>query len=920
MAESPPMSSTPRVDEAGEEPTFALLVRRFRRAAGLTQEELAAQSTLSVRAIRDMERGVQRRPQRETLRLLADGLALPLADRALLEAAARRRHGTDAPPPTPLVTAAAALPTPPRWRLPASLTPLIGRERECDMAVARLRDGQARLLTLTGPGGVGKTRLAIEIARALRDAFSGGVCYVSLGTVRDPDLIAPTIAHALGVRERAGQTVIEEIIVEIGDSQLLLVLDNFEHLLGEAMLVTDLLVACPHLAALVTSRAALHVRGEHELPLAPLLLPDRTEPQTPETLASNPAVALFCQRALAVNPAFVLAAENAMAVADICTRLDGLPLALELAAAHARFLSPTALLARLTRLLPMLTSGPRDLPARQRTMRDTIAWSYEMLDDREQQLFRHLAVFIGGWTADAARAVIPGADEHNDDVWARLTMLAEKSLTRPRTNADGNARFRMLEVVREFAQEQLTAEEAETARDRHAAYFLAFAETAEPYLTGAEQTAWLERLGQDHDNLRAALRWVRARGNCETGLRIAGALWQFWQARSLFREGRRWLEDLLAQDASAGYRTPTSVRARALLGAGMLATRQDDNTSGEAYAAESLALYRQIGDRRGMALALQNLGRAAYGQQRYDLAMQRNEESLALRRELGDTIGVARNLGNMGRIARFQGDFACASFLLDESARQSRALGDTSGLAISLGNAGHMARDRGDWAQALPLIEESLALYQALDDKRGIAIALNQLALIAIDRRDDERGRTLCMQSLALRREMDDRWGIANSLMTLGDLAIRAGDQERATMFYREALALNDAITYRPGVAECLERLGQIASADGHATDAARWFGAAERIRSEIGAPRIPVEEETFTRATASVRMMLGDDGYAEAIAEGEALAPKQVHAEASDAALARHQSQPALPPPNHVETMHRPIIIEETLQTRSKR
>lgn len=398
--------------------SFAAVLRRFRRAAGLTQEQLAERAALSARAISTLERGTRRRPQWETMRLLADALGLAAVDRALFESAARPHAAP--PPPQSL--------TPPPHNVPAPVTSLIGRARQLAYATTLLRREDARLLTITGPGGIGKTRLALAIASALSADFAAGASFVSLATVRDTDLVVPVIARTLGLRERTEQSPWDCLSAHLRDKHLLLVLDNYEHLLSEAIVVANLLAHCPLLKVLVTSRVALRVRGEHRLPLGPLPLPDRQQTDSVARIASSPAVQLFCQRAEAASPPFTLTAENTAAVAAICVRLDGLPLAIELAAARMEFLAPAALLARLTQRLPELMDGLRDVPARQRTMRNAIAWSYHLLDADEQRLFRQVAVFVGGWTPAAAEAVCDASAGHGENMRDRLITLAGTSL------------------------------------------------------------------------------------------------------------------------------------------------------------------------------------------------------------------------------------------------------------------------------------------------------------------------------------------------------------------------------------------------------------------------------------------------------------------------------------------------------------
>ena len=562
-------------------------LKRYRERAHLTQEELAERAGLSVEAISSLERGTRRRPQIATLRQIADALGLADADRAAILDA---RLGD---PPAEVATPRAAIPS-----LLIPPTPLIGREREEAAIVYLLRQPTIRLLTLTGPGGAGKTRLALQVATTLREAFPDGVALVALGPLRDPRLVAATIAAALDLPNIGNLAAEERIAAFLGPKSLLLVLDNLEHLLEAAGLLARLVATCPSLRLLVTSRAPLRVQGEQEFAVRPLDVPARGT-REPERVAEAAAVKLFVQRARAVRPEFVLDPTSALAVAEICRRLDGLPLAIELVAARTRVFSPRALLARLDippASLDVATGGARDLPARQRTLRETIAWSEGLLTLENRNLFHRLAVFAGGFSVSAVNAVAGvGGATPEAAVEEGLAALVEQSLLFVEPDPGGEPHYGMLETIRAFAWERLEASgEAKSARARHAAYYLALAVEAEPHLVRREQVEWLDRLEVEHENLRVALRWSVEGGDLQAGLRAAAGLRTFWWLRGHAVEERRWQEALLA---TPGAEAPTAARAKALVWAGMTVYILEDWRRGKALMEEGLALARRVGSR-----------------------------------------------------------------------------------------------------------------------------------------------------------------------------------------------------------------------------------------------------------------------------------------------------------------------------------
>jgi predicted ATPase/transcriptional regulator with XRE-family HTH domain len=610
------------------EPAFGDLLRRHRQEAGLTQEALAERAHLSVRGISDLERGVKQRPHRDTLRLLGDALCLSAPERVAFSDAARRfsvRPGRSSGPTSADATTA----FPPLSTLPIILTSLIGRDVERAHGQAVLRRPDARLLTITGPPGVGKTRLALQLASDLFADFRDGVRFVTLASLHDADLLAATLAEALGLRQEPGQPLLPRLRDRVQRQQLLLVLDNFEQVSAAAALVLDLLGVAPGLKVLVTSRARLRVRGEKELGLTPLLLPPPGSTADPDVLAQIPAVALFLERATETQGDFRLTRDNAGIVAAICRRLDGLPLAIELAAARSNMLSPPALLARLDSRLSLLTRGADDLPAHQRTLRDTISWSYKLLGTTEQELFRQLAVFIGGCTLAAAEQVCGkinslkaaghpegerlagiSPDASEGEVLDGLAALVDQSLLQEREEG-GEIRFAMLDTIREYAWEQLAeSAEAPEIRRRHGAYYLALAEAADSGWHGSEQGAWVRQLETEHENLRAALAWAQETGQGETGARLVSALARFWATHGYLTEGRGWLE--WALQARGTLSAPA--RARVLDGASEIAYWQADYGVARAWAEEALALQRTLGQLAPLAAALTNLGRILWRQ------------------------------------------------------------------------------------------------------------------------------------------------------------------------------------------------------------------------------------------------------------------------------------------------------------------
>jgi predicted ATPase/Tfp pilus assembly protein PilF len=715
-----------------------------------------------------------------------------------------------------------------RHNLPSFPTALIGRERERDQVLALL--AAHRLVTLTGPGGVGKTRLALAVAEAALDAYPDGTWLVELATLTEPSLVAGAVAHVLGVIEEPRRPLIESLTDASRHRQLLLVLDNCEHLLAACTEVAGaLLQAAPGLRVLVTSRQALGLSHERRLLVSPLGLPTPSANVGLDELVHAPAVALFVARAQAVEPTFALNADNAATVAAICTRVDGLPLAIELAAARIRTRAPGALLEDLGSRLQVLVGGRRGLAARQQTVRGLIDWSYTLLSPGEQALFARLSVFAGGWTVEAAQVICPVEDDLPMAVAEGLASLVEKSLV----HQDGaTGRYSTLETLNEYARyalERLAGErDAAAVCKQHASYFLALAEQAELALGGPEHGVWLARLEAEHDNLRTAWAWAREREAGEFGLRLAGALRRFWLLRGYLSEGCDWLEAALTAAAPAS----ALVRTKALIGSGMLTSMQGDYDRALISIQEALALSRQLGDRHWIAFAHQSLGWLVERRGDYALALKHYEQSLSLRRELDDNQGVAKSLEALGWVV------------------------------------GQL----GDHERALALFEEALTLQNALGSRDGIADALEGMGVVAYMRGDFQRAVALHEEGLALRRELGDKVGTAVTLDNLGNVEYLLGNYARARAVFEESLLLSHATGARDLVAAGLECLAWTASSYGWRKQAAQIGGAAAALREALGVPISPEQRTSHDQAVQAMRGALGEEAFAAAWAAGRAM------------------------------------------------
>jgi predicted ATPase/Tfp pilus assembly protein PilF len=809
--------------------------------------------------------------------------------------------------------------------LPRQPTALIGRERATAEIVALLKRPEVALVTLIGPGGTGKTRLALQVAADMLEEFSGGSWFVELASLTDHNLVASTIGHELGITEREGEPLLETLKTALQERQVLLVLDNFEQVMDATSLVTRLLKAAPGLKVLVTSRVALRVYGEKEYLVPPLSLPDTRPGHLPKpgVLSQYEAVRLFIERAQDVKSDFEVNNDNAPAVAEICARLDGLPLAIELAAARIRILPPQALLSRLSSRLKVLTGGARDLAARQQTLRAAIDWSYDLLDEGEKQLFRRMAVFQGGRTFEAMEAVCNADDLLDLVIIDGVELLLAKSLVQQREGSDGEPRFWMLETIHEYAREKLQESgEAEELEREHALYFMRLAEEAEPQLTGEQQLEWLNRLEDEQDNIRAALRWAIGRADhitggatqatesaqgmegtgaieaVEVGLRLGAALWRFWNIKGYFNEGREQLSRLLEKARSLAGDKWKGQMARALNGAGNLAQWQGDYASARALHEESLAIRREIGDKSGISASLNNLGLVAQEQGNYSSAAVLFQESLAIDEELGDKWGVAMSLNNLGWAARQQGDYASARGLHEKSLAIFREVGDKWGIALSLGNLAYVSRQQGDYTSARSLDEESLAVRRELGDRRGVAWSLNNLGYLALSQEDYASARSLREESLSIFEEIGDRSGVATSFYGLGNIDFSLDDYASARSQYEESLAVFKELGDKRGIAMSLAGLagallGRAASAAGgdtgglerDNTDTAsggtkaptqsdvvrgvKLLGAVTAMLESVGAVLEADERLPYEQGKATAHALLGEEAFTETWQEG---------------------------------------------------
>ena len=775
--------------------------------------------------------------------------------------------------------------------LPIQPTTFIGREREVATVQRLLEREDVRLLTLTGPGGSGKTRLGLQVAAELIDHFADGVYFVDLAPISDPDLVVPTIAQTLAVKESGTRPMLELLQAFLQEKLLLLVLDNFEQVVSAAPRLSDLLAHCPLLTLLVTSRHVLRLSAEHEFAVPPLSLPDLKHLPDLVNLSQYEAVALFIERAQAARSEFQVSNATAPAVAEICARLDGLPLAIELAAARIKLLPPQALLARLGQRLAVLTGGVRDAPARQHTLRSTIDWSYQFLDVAEQQLFRRLAVFIGGCTLEAAEAVCSEGGAGARSLLDGVASLMDKSLLRQTEQEGAEPRLVMLETIREYAWECLSASgEMESIRKVHAAYYTQLAEEAAPKLTSAEQGLWFTQLERENPNLRAALQWALERKEAELVLRLSTALSYFWLISDLLNEGCEWLEQVLA----ASGEMDASVRAKVLQGFGLLLLNRGDYKQAERRIEESVALYRELGDTISMARSQRYLALVllSYGQCRRAILL--FEECLTHYHAGADAWNRAMVLSHLADVYCWQGEYGKARPYAEESLAYFRETGDHVSLIEALIHwAKGLFNSHENMAAVHALLEEYRTLAQGVSWNKGMALSL--MAEVALREGDIDSARVLIEEDVAFESVMGFRPDLAEALVVWGRVSAAHGDDAAAQAHYEESLALASEMGTKLVLPAGLEGLASAVAAKGELSRAARLWGAAHVLRDSMGTPLPPVYRGEYERSVTSARTQLGEQAFATAWAEGRDMTPEQAIAARGPVTIPS-EAQPTLP------------------------
>jgi non-specific serine/threonine protein kinase len=874
-----------------EKSSFALLLRRYRQAAGLTQEALAERAHLSARTVSDLERGNNQRPRPDTLALLADALGLADPERARFERATRRRAAISPERSvadqvfTAQPVGAEMPPRVPTTNLPRALTSFIGRAREQATVTGLLQE--TPLLTLTGTGGCGKTRLALQVAGDALPAYPDGVWLVELAAVVSSVLVPQETASALGLHEEPGRPLLATLTAFLRGKYLLLVLDNCEHLLlACAELASSLLCVCPYIRILATSREPLRIAGERVWRVQSLSLPDSQLPVTVDVALDSEAVQLFMERARAVQPEFACTAGNVAAVSLVCRHLDGIPLALELAAARLSALSLADLAARLADRFHLLTEGSRTSLPRQQTLRATLEWSYLLLNGAERVLLRRLAVFAGSWTLNAAEVVCTGDGIETQAVLDLLTGLVNKSLIQTKDQGEDAGRYRLLETVRQFALEHLAAQgEASILHERLLNWCLALTEEADRGHQGQEHARRLNQLDAELENLRTALFWTREVDKVGHGLRLANALAWYWHARGLWGEARRWLEGFLAWPiddlvgepglSQAGAGGAANARVRALVIAGQFAQDQNDTDAARNLADRSITLARASKDPASLALALVLRGAVARDEGDFVRSAALLGESAALWSEMDDRRNMlAAALWNQAVTALQHGMVGRAASLAGKCLDLSVMFGTERERAAALFLLGQVAWEQGDLERAAALGEESLALLRRLGEPHAISLTLVfLLARVAREEGDLERAVALSEEGLALARGLGDTGLIGWALLALGPALGEQGYYARAAHALAEGLAQFRARNMRWFAAQCLACLTEVAWARKQAQCAARLAGATDALLSFMGAPLPRGERIPYGRAVAAARVTLGDVAFTAAWTAGRAMA-----------------------------------------------
>ena len=859
-----------------DEVSFGHWVRRRRKALDLTQKQLAERVGCATATIIKIEAD-ERRPSRETAQLLAERLEIPLEERTQFIRVARGewRVAALASPVTDATTIPQPVSASSASHLPAPLTPLIGRERELAAIHQMLHDPRCRLLTLTGPGGIGKTRLALETASQIAShaataeehAFADGIHFVSLAPIGSVEFVVPAVAEAIGLVPSGSGDLQLQLLNYLRPRRMLLVMDNFEHLIASAGTLAEILQRAPAIRLLATSRERLNLQGEWVFEVQGLPVPPECQA---DGLGAYSAVTLFLQCAQRVRPGFALTPNECPHVVHICQMVEGMPLGIELAAAWVRILSCGEIAQEIQRHLDFLTTSARDVPERHRSLQATMDHSWNLLSSDERGVLSRLSIFKGSFHRDAA-------DQVAGATLPLLSALMDKSLLR-RTDA---GRYDLHELIRQYAREQLIrAGDFDDACDRHLAFFLKFAEEAEPKLRGAEQLIWLDRLEQEHDNLRAALEWsLRNQSlDAQESLRLTGALHLFWKRRAHWSEGRNWLKRALAQSADSQV---TRERVKALNAAVLLAADQADTGPAWQLAQENLALSRELGDAGSIARSLNSLGFLLWKKKDFATARASCERALGLCRELGDRLAVADSLHNLSHIAINQSDYEAVQLYCSEAAAIYRELVDHIGLDDALGDLGLVAYLRNDYAAARPYLEESLARFRRAASVPGVVSALNRLGDLARCQGDYAQAEMLYAECLALYRDLGDKDEFPSLLHNLAYAVLYRADYLQAMALFKEGLAIQREMGNQAGIAECLAGVAGVLAAQGQVARGARLFAAAEALRETAGAALWPANRIEHDRSLALLHESLDEATFAAAWAAGRSVSTDQAITEA---------------------------------------